>query len=339
MITPDMAAIRAAVPVAPLVQAAAVVADPAEPPPSQAAALAENAGRIGAAAEQPLALNVNAQPDEDAVALLETQWAAPTAPSQMQNVNAQAEQDAVALLETVWATPIAPALMVYGPFDVAAPFDPLAAISDEAAAAGQGRSMFALMSITLSSVDYATLSAEWSWLMSVTSKADAAQLWTGPFQLPVAGVVTSPFGEVRDDEGVPHTPHLGVDLGAPTGTPVHAANDGVVIFVGPLAVRGNAVIINHGAGVFSGYYHLSRIDVAAGQTIRSGELVGAVGAIGLATGPHLHWDMIVRGTHTDSLTWVGQTAIPDPKQLGGAVTGSVPQIAKAPNYPTPAPQP
>src|SRR5207249_2140523 len=91
-----------------------------------------------------------------------------------------------------------------------------------------------------------------------------------------------------------------------------ATNAGSVIFTGPLAVRGNAVIIDHGNGVYSGYYHLSQIRVAAGQGVQGGEVIGVVGATGLATGPHLHWDMIVLGTHTDPLTWVGQLTVPDP---------------------------
>ncbi len=82
-----------------------------------------------------------------------------------------------------------------------------------------------------------------------------------------------------------------------------AAARGRVAFAGYLATRGNSVIIDHGAGVFTGYHHMSRIDAVVGMEIAQGGAVGAVGATGLATGPHLHWELIVGGVNVDPVFW------------------------------------
>lgn len=82
-----------------------------------------------------------------------------------------------------------------------------------------------------------------------------------------------------------------------------AAARGRVVFAAPLPIRGNSVIIDHGLGVLSGYHHLSEIAVAVGQQVNAGDVIGRVGATGLATGPHLHWEVIVRGVTVDPLVW------------------------------------
>jgi murein DD-endopeptidase MepM/ murein hydrolase activator NlpD len=79
----------------------------------------------------------------------------------------------------------------------------------------------------------------------------------------------------------------------------------------PLQVRGNVVILDHGLGVYSGFWHLSQIDVAAGQTVGEGEVVGLVGNTGLSTGPHLHWEMRVLDVPVDPVQWT-QQAFPQP---------------------------
>jgi murein DD-endopeptidase MepM/ murein hydrolase activator NlpD len=76
-----------------------------------------------------------------------------------------------------------------------------------------------------------------------------------------------------------------------------------VAFAGFFAQRGNSVIIDHGAGVFTGYHHLSRIDVVDGQEVVAGTVVGGIGATGLATGPHLHWELIIGGVNVDPVFW------------------------------------
>ncbi|HXK34412.1 MAG TPA: M23 family metallopeptidase [Dehalococcoidia bacterium] len=130
------------------------------------------------------------------------------------------------------------------------------------------------------------------------------KLWSGPFILPVDGPITTAFGTARSYNGGPPTNnHSGTDFAAETGTPVRAANAGRVAFAGPLTVRGDSVIIDHGAGVFTAYHHLSRIDVVQGQFVAQGAIIGAVGMTGLSTGPHLHWELVVHGTNVDPVFW------------------------------------
>jgi murein DD-endopeptidase MepM/ murein hydrolase activator NlpD len=130
------------------------------------------------------------------------------------------------------------------------------------------------------------------------------KLWSGPFILPAAGPFTTAFGTTRSYNGGPaSTHHSGTDIGADEGDSVVAAADGRVAFTGMLATRGNSIIIDHGAGVFTGYHHLSRIDVNMGDTVTQGEQIGLVGMTGLATGPHLHWELIIGGVNVDPVAW------------------------------------
>ncbi len=148
------------------------------------------------------------------------------------------------------------------------------------------------------------VNAERDKLYGVFSPFTPTRYWTGLFALPTTGNVTSMFGTRRVYEGgVFSAYHEGIDFSGTTGTPVYAPADGVVALAQKLTVRGNAVIINHGWGVYSGLYHLSEIDVSVGQRVRQGQLVAKIGGTGLATGPHLHWDVRVRGLNVDPLQW------------------------------------
>ncbi len=130
------------------------------------------------------------------------------------------------------------------------------------------------------------------------------RLWAGPFILPVAGPIGSVYGAGRSYNEAPVIDyHHGTDIVADAGVPVVASNSGRVAFAGALDVRGNTVIIDHGLGVFSAYHHLSQIAVVGGQDVAKGDVVGAVGDTGLATGPHLHWEIIVGGVNVDPLPW------------------------------------
>ena len=129
------------------------------------------------------------------------------------------------------------------------------------------------------------------------------QLWSGPFVMPVVGSLGDTFGLKRSFNGGPFSNHTGVDIIAAEGAPVTAANAGRVAYTGALQLRGNTVVIDHGAGVFTGYHHLSQIGVVEGQTVSQGETIGAVGATGLVTAAHLHWELIVRGVRVDPLPW------------------------------------
>ena len=119
-------------------------------------------------------------------------------------------------------------------------------------------------------------------------RADFAQRFAWPLQ----GRVSGRFGNQRVYNGKPGSPHSGMDIAAPTGTAVRAPAAGVVTFAAPdLYLTGGTVLLDHGFGSSSNFLHLSRIAVKVGDRIAQGQTIGAVGATGRATGPHLHWGM------------------------------------------------
>ena len=112
------------------------------------------------------------------------------------------------------------------------------------------------------------------------------------FIWPVQGRISGRFGNQRVYNGKPGSAHSGMDIAAPSGTPVKAPAAGVVSFADPdLYLTGGTVVLDHGFGISSNFLHLSRIDVKVGDRIEQGQTIGAVGATGRATGPHLHWGM------------------------------------------------
>jgi murein DD-endopeptidase MepM/ murein hydrolase activator NlpD len=109
---------------------------------------------------------------------------------------------------------------------------------------------------------------------------------------PVKGRISGVFGSQRIYNGTPKSPHSGVDIAAPQGTPIHAPAGGIVTFANPdLYLTGGTVLIDHGHGVSSNFLHMSRIDVKVGDRVEQGQVIGLVGATGRATGPHMHWGM------------------------------------------------
>jgi len=141
------------------------------------------------------------------------------------------------------------------------------------------------------------------------SNVDAEDFKDG-FVLPVQGArLSARFGGQRILDGIPSRPHYGSDLAAPIGTPVRAPAPGYVCFAeSNLHFDGALVMIDHGQGLISCYLHLSRVDAVAGRRIERGEMVGAVGMEGRATGPHLCWRMKWRGRNLDPMLMVGQRA-------------------------------
>lgn len=119
------------------------------------------------------------------------------------------------------------------------------------------------------------------------------------FVLPRAAAVTAPFGDRRTFNGKTESQHYGVDLDGRVGAPVVAANDGLVVMVRDNVAAGRTVVLDHGAGLFTTYFHLSRIGVKAGQRVRRGARLGAVGRTGRVTGPHLHFGAKVDGLYVD----------------------------------------
>jgi murein DD-endopeptidase MepM/ murein hydrolase activator NlpD len=126
------------------------------------------------------------------------------------------------------------------------------------------------------------------------------------FEWPVTGPISGVYGSQRILNGEPRAPHLGVDVGAPTGTPVHAAAAGTVSLAEhDLYFTGGTVIVDHGYGLSTIYQHMSRLDVAAGDKVEQGQVIGAVGATGRVTGPHLHWGVNWYGIALDPQRIVG----------------------------------
>ncbi|MDZ4348594.1 MAG: M23 family metallopeptidase [Xanthomonadaceae bacterium] len=137
------------------------------------------------------------------------------------------------------------------------------------------------------------------------------------FIWPVTGRISGRFGNQRIYNGTPGSPHSGMDIAAPTGTPVRAPAAGLVTFADPgLYLTGGTVLLDHGHGVSSNFLHLSRIDVSEGQTVRQGEVIGAVGATGRASGPHLHWGMNWFEVRIDPLLVLGET-VPGTREPAG----------------------
>jgi len=138
------------------------------------------------------------------------------------------------------------------------------------------------------------------------------RLWTGAFIDPADAPRSTPYGVRRyyNGEWAEDYYHRGVDFAAAEGSPVYAAADGIVGLVGREAdgfeVHGNAIGINHGQGVTTTYLHLSRIDVEVGDRVQAGDVIGAVGATGISTGPHLHWGLFVQGEAVDPAVWQSQ---------------------------------
>ena len=123
------------------------------------------------------------------------------------------------------------------------------------------------------------------------AKADSfdAPLWTGPFILPVEGRISTEYGLIRYINNVESGRHAGIDIATPRGTPIKAANNGIIKLSLPLHVSGNTVIIDHGLNFFSAYSHLDTLLVQVGDTVAKGDIIGEVGSTGFSTGPHLHW--------------------------------------------------
>ena len=143
-------------------------------------------------------------------------------------------------------------------------------------------------------------------LQEVWSKKSPDRLWQKQFRFPIAPGFqqTSPFGARRSyNHGPVRSYHAGVDWSAPGGTPIIAPADGIVVLAEDLVVRGGAVVIDHGQGVYSNFWHLSKILVEPGQEVKRGETIGLVGTTGLSTGAHLHWEIRVNGIAVDPMQW------------------------------------
>jgi len=133
---------------------------------------------------------------------------------------------------------------------------------------------------------------------------ETPRLWRVPFVRPRSSAVTSGFGVARVFNKVLRSRHWGVDFAGQLGAPVRAANRGVVALVADLYYSGSTILIDHGAGLVTGYFHLSRVLVVPGDTVDVGQLIGRVGSSGRVTRSHLHWFAAYGGITVDPLDLV-----------------------------------
>ena len=155
--------------------------------------------------------------------------------------------------------------------------------------------------------------AELDRVSAVMSGFTSERFFGGLMSLPSTGPVTSRFGTRRSYNGSGYdTFHGGTDFGGAPGSLVLAAAAGTVVLAEPLNVRGNAIIIDHGWGVYTGYWHLTQIYVANGQLVQRGDPIGTLGSTGLVTGAHLHWEMWVGGVQVDPLQWLSNAFFSSP---------------------------
>ncbi|MDX2166393.1 MAG: M23 family metallopeptidase [Deltaproteobacteria bacterium] len=164
-------------------------------------------------------------------------------------------------------------------------------------------------------------------LDAVTARSANEPLWTGPFHRQSNAAPMSAFADRRvymyQGQAVDRQTHLGYDLASLKRAPVEAAQAGVVVFAGYLGIYGDAVVIDHGFGVATVYGHLSSLAVKEGQHVQEGETIGQTGETGLAGGDHLHFSVMLRGTHVDPVEWW------DPHWLRDQVTSKLATLPAA----------
>jgi len=156
-------------------------------------------------------------------------------------------------------------------------------------------------------IDPTVTEPEEDYLLSIINPITPEQYWDGPFSaLTDEPCINAPYGTSRSyNNGAYYNFHTGVDFGVcAQNLNIYAPAAGTIIYAGPWNVRGNATIIDHGQGVYSGIYHQSEILVTAGDQTSQGALIGQIGNTGRSTGPHLHWDLWVGGVQVDPLEWL-----------------------------------
>lgn len=152
----------------------------------------------------------------------------------------------------------------------------------------------------------ARIQREQAEVVAARDRDDAREDFAHGFIWPVTGRISGRFGNQRIYNGDPKAPHSGMDIAVPQGTPVKAPADGIITFAKPdLYLTGGTVLLDHGFGLSSNFLHLSRIDVKVGQHVHQGEVIGAAGMTGRATGPHVHWGFNWFGVRLDPLLLPG----------------------------------
>lgn len=165
------------------------------------------------------------------------------------------------------------------------------------------------LTVDPTTIDPAVTGPEDAQWFALSATATPQKLWKGIFKSPAAPPFNncwpSLFGSRRSYNGSAYTYfHSGLDFCGGVGTEIHAPAAGTVVFAGPLTVRGNATMIDHGWGVYSGYLHQSKFLVNVGDHVEAGQVIGLVGGTGRVTGPHLHWEIFVGGVQVDPMDWL-----------------------------------
>lgn len=151
----------------------------------------------------------------------------------------------------------------------------------------------------------ARIAREQAAVAAARRRDDNREDFLGGFIWPVHGRISGRFGNQRIYNGTPKSPHSGMDIAVPTGTPIKAPAAGIITLAEPdLYLTGGTVMLDHGFGLSSVFLHMSRIDVKVGQRLQQGQVIGAAGMSGRATGPHVHWGMNWFGVRIDPLLLV-----------------------------------
>ncbi len=141
-------------------------------------------------------------------------------------------------------------------------------------------------------------------LGTIYSQFNETRYWDGLFQVPVTTTVTAGYGDARSYNGGPFEIfHTGVDFSGGIGTPILAPANGVVVYADKMALHGNIMVIDHGWGVMSAYFHLDAFRAEVGDTVEAGQIIADGGGTGLSTGPHLHWELRVNNVAVNGLQW------------------------------------
>lgn len=148
------------------------------------------------------------------------------------------------------------------------------------------------------------ISKEYKEAMKIYASRSKKRYWTKPFINPMNSVITSAYGNARIFNGELKSYHSGTDYRAKVGTAVYASNDGVVVLSKKRYYAGGSVIIDHGEGLYTCYYHLSKMPLKVGTKVTQGEVIGYSGKSGRVTGPHLHFTVMVQGSSVDSQDFI-----------------------------------
>ncbi len=156
--------------------------------------------------------------------------------------------------------------------------------------------------VTLSQEDQDRAAREAARIASALGGRSPARLWEGAFRVPTDGPVSSPFGVQRFYNGKPRSYHSGLDIASPQGTPVRSPEKGRVALVGDFFYTGNTVLLDHGLGLITAFFHMESVAVREGQVVGPGTTLGRVGSTGRSTGAHLHWGVYVAGVKVDPMS-------------------------------------